>query len=151
MLKSESLDLSTHRKKTCLQSMFEKSSKIMEVIVFSPFSLPKSSSSRHDFTKVSSRQASVPWCFEIHASCFDEAFGKHADALGADQRRGCHLPHYWRDHLLQRDSLRHRANLHCAVGNNVDHDETRKARSSTFQANAIPTLWRWGTPARLRW
>ena len=38
MLKSESLDSSTLKKKICRQSMFEKSSKITEVIHFLPFS-----------------------------------------------------------------------------------------------------------------
>ena len=80
--------------------MFEKSSKITEVNLFPPFSLSKINPSRHDVAKVPSRQARVPRRVKIHASRVDEAFGEHADALGADQRRRRHLPHYRRDHVL---------------------------------------------------
>jgi hypothetical protein len=42
---------------------------------------------------------------EVHASRDPQAFGKHADALGANPRRQRFVSHNWRDHVCQRDSV----------------------------------------------
>src|SRR5258705_10110504 len=55
-------------------------------------------------------------CFEIYAPCSDETTGKHAHALGTNQRCESPVPHHWCHYLRERNSMGHRACVHCSVG-----------------------------------
>ena len=56
---------------------------------------------------------------EVYATRCSETSGKHANAMGTDQRCACVVPHHWSHHLCQRNPLGDRACVYCTVGVSV--------------------------------